>query len=75
MLGIRPGGGLTGDEPRFRSLCSKPVNVANYTLLPTNGFYFQNHALSLNSLSGMNGQLRIFESITTPSNFGFIIGY
>lgn len=74
-IGIHNSYGIGADRPSFRSLCTKPVNIANYTVLPTNNFYFQNRALSLNALSGMNGQLRIYESITTPSTFGFIVGY
>jgi len=46
---------LSSDVPSFRSLCTKPVNLANYTVLPSNTFYFQNRALSFNVLSGMNG--------------------
>jgi hypothetical protein len=74
-IGIHSSQGLGSETPSFRSLCTKPVNLANYTILPTNSFYFQNRALSFNALSGMNGQLRIFESLADTTKFGFIVGY
>jgi len=44
-------------------------------VLPTNSFYFQNHALSQSATVGLNGQLRLMEcSDATSDCFGVTLG-
>lgn len=60
----------------YQSLCVNPDSIAYNYQLPTNTFYFQNHALSQNAAVGLNGQLRIIEcSDATSDCFGVTLGY
>lgn len=60
----------------YQSLCTNPDDEAYDYILPSNSFYFQNHALSQNPVVGLNGQLRLIECSDVAADcFGVSMGY
>lgn len=58
----------------YRSTCSRPSNTAYYKTLPDSAFYFQNNRLSLNALTGFNGQIKLLECADNTNCFGILLG-